>query len=203
MLETLYICSVFLFANSQHLSTHVSACPSMSQDHAAVFAWGFPHPCLFLNCSSRNSGLKHFFIFLNNGCIWFALSLSTSQMNMIKKWCGFIKLNASYLPLFMSSTYTDRNNCCFLWANKHSQFGTIPNSDSTYTSSNCLSHNNPACGCPYKFSQEEQRVFRTGPWLWPFMSWKTYPNIWTFWLWNFEQFWSVFCCVSCLSCTVW
>ena len=40
-LETLYTCSDFLFAKSQNLSTHFGACPSMSQDHATVFARSF------------------------------------------------------------------------------------------------------------------------------------------------------------------
>ena len=43
-LETWQNCSTFLFANSQYRSTHFRACPSMSQDHATVFAWGFSHP---------------------------------------------------------------------------------------------------------------------------------------------------------------
>ena len=46
--ETLYGCSVFLFANSQHRSTHFRACPSTSWDHAEVFARSLSHP---VNCS--------------------------------------------------------------------------------------------------------------------------------------------------------
>ena len=30
-------------------------------------------------------------------------------------------------------------------------------------------------------------IFHTGSWFRPFVSWKTYPNIWTFWFGNFEQ----------------
>ena len=41
--ETLCNCSVFLFASSQHLSTHFFAFPSISYDHANFFAWGFSH----------------------------------------------------------------------------------------------------------------------------------------------------------------
>ena len=33
-----------LFASSQCLSMYFFACPSMSYDHATVFAWGFFHP---------------------------------------------------------------------------------------------------------------------------------------------------------------
>ena len=49
------------------------------------------------------------------------------------------------------------------------------------------------------------------PWCGPFVSWKTYPNIWTFWFWNFEQLRSFLqfylgvrrYCISCLSLTTW
>ena len=41
-------CSVFLFASSHDLSTQIFACPSISYDHATVFARDFSHPG---NCS--------------------------------------------------------------------------------------------------------------------------------------------------------
>ena len=53
--------------------------------------------------------------------------------------------------ILMSSTYIDKNKPCFRWTNKHSQFGTFSHPSSNRVSSNCLSHNNPANGCPYKF----------------------------------------------------
>ena len=50
-------------------------------------------------------------------------------------------------------------------------------------------------------------VFHTGPWFWPFVSWQTNPNVWTFRIWNFQQFGCILhcylgiCrhCVCCLS----
>ena len=52
---------------------------------------------------------------------------------------------------FMSSTYTDKNNPCFRWTNRHSEFATFSHPRSNTTSSNCLSHKRPSTGFPYKF----------------------------------------------------
>ena len=41
-IETLYKCSVFLFASSEYRSTHFFAWPSIAYDHATVFALSFP-----------------------------------------------------------------------------------------------------------------------------------------------------------------
>ena len=54
-------------------------------------------------------------------------------------------------------------------------------------------------------------VFHTGPWLRPFVSWQTNPNVWTFRFWNFQLFVSIFhfdlgisrYCVRCLSSAPW
>ena len=59
--------------------------------------------------------------------------------------------SASFQQLCMSSTKTDENNPCFRWANRHSQCGAFSHPSSNSTSSNCLSLNNRANGCPYKF----------------------------------------------------
>ena len=49
-----------------------------------------------------------------------------------------------FIPtIFMSSTYTDKNNPCFLWTFSLPSFNR--------TSSDCRSHNNPADGCSCKF----------------------------------------------------
>ena len=53
-------------------------------------------------------------------------------------------------------------------------------------------------------------IFHTGSWFPSFVSWKTYPYFWTFWLRNFQQYWSIFqcylgicrCCIRCLSFTI-
>ena len=51
----------------------------------------------------------------------------------------------------MSSSCTDKNNPCFLWTNRHSQFGTYSHLSFNQTSSNCRFHNSPAKGWPYEF----------------------------------------------------
>ena len=43
----LCLTAVFLFVSSKYLSMHFRACPSISYDHATVFAWGFTHPGKF------------------------------------------------------------------------------------------------------------------------------------------------------------
>ena len=42
--------------------------------------------------------------------------------------------------ILMSSTNSDRDNPCFRWTNKHSQFGILSHPSSNKASSNCLSH---------------------------------------------------------------
>ena len=51
----------------------------------------------------------------------------------------------------MSSTYTVKNNPCLRRTNGHSQFVSFSHPSPNRTSSTCLSHNNPAHGCPQKF----------------------------------------------------
>ena len=111
---------------------------------------------------------------------------------------------------FVSSTFTDKNNPWFRWTKRQSQFGSFLHPSSNRISSNCFSHNNPANGCPYKF-RSKSTIFNDCPGIRSFVSWKTYPYVWTFWLRNCEQPRSVLrfylsvgrCCISCLSVTIW
>ena len=90
--------------------------------------------------------------------------------------------------ILMSSTYTDRNNPCFRWTNMHSQFGIFSHPSSDKASSNCLSHNNPGQWMTVQVSFNKYHgIFNYCPWFWPFMPWKTYPNVWSFRSGNFEQ----------------
>ena len=57
----------------------------------------------------------------------------------------------SFQPIFMSSAYTDKNNPFSRWTKRHSQFGIFSHPCFNRTFSNCLSHNSPAKGCPYRF----------------------------------------------------
>ena len=65
--ELCTIAPSLLFASSQYLSTHFFACPSMSQDHAIVFAWGFSHPG---NCSVAVADIRD----SNISLFWFIVS---------------------------------------------------------------------------------------------------------------------------------
>ena len=68
----------------------------------------------------------------------------------------------------------------------------FPHPSFNRTSSNCRSHNSPAKGWPYRFSlKRNDWVFHTGPWFRPYVSWKAYPYVWTYWLRNFEQSWTI------------
>ena len=58
----------------------------------------------------------------------------------------------SVLPaILISSTYTDKNSPFARFIHEHSQFKTLSQPFSNRTCSNCLSHNGPAKGWPYKF----------------------------------------------------
>ena len=82
-------------------------------------------------------------------------SIAQRIKNMINKWCGFVNIHIRAIFCFfpailMSSTYSDKNPC-FDEQNEHSQFGTFSHQSSSRTSSNCLSHERPASGWPYRF----------------------------------------------------
>ena len=77
------------------------------------------------------------FVFLNV-FVRFTLTLSTSQIHVVKKWCRFSKVNQlrQFLPhgtkmllssshFFMSSTYTEKNNPRVRCTTGDSQFGTF------------------------------------------------------------------------------
>ena len=85
--ETLRNCSVFLFASSLYLSTHFFTCPSISQDHASVFAWGCSHPGSFSFAAAEIRGSQHFSVSTDNILVRFAFTLSASQVYVVKKWC--------------------------------------------------------------------------------------------------------------------
>ena len=58
--------------------------------------------------------------------------------------------SASFQP-FLSSTFSDKNDRLFSVNKQTFQFGTFSHQNSNRASSNCLSLNNPARGCPDKF----------------------------------------------------
>ena len=92
----------------------------------------------------------------------FCISLSATQINMVKKWCWFSQINVfhKYLPqvvqiLFLSChfdiVHIHRRIILSLLTKKHSQFGTFSHSFSNITFLNCLSHTSLGEGWPYWF----------------------------------------------------
>ena len=161
--ETFYSCSNFVFAISQYRSTHLRACPSMSQDHAAVFAWGFSHSGNFsvATVEIRASNIFAYFpIMISFGLqsrwvhpksSWSRNDVGSSRSTFF---IDFFHMGAIFCfcpAILMSSTYPDKSGPCFRWTNRHSQFGTFSHPSSNRISSNCLSHNTPGNGCPYRF----------------------------------------------------
>ena len=62
------------------------------------------------------------------------------------------RINVLLFPAnFMSSTYTEKNNPFSRCTKRHSQFGIFTQPCFNRIFSNCLSHNSPAKGWPYKF----------------------------------------------------
>ena len=117
---------------------------------------------VFFSCSCGNPGFKHGSIIVNNTTAYFTLSLSTAQVYMIKESVGSPKSTSSlctfqiglifFFPAnLMSSTYTVQNDPFSRSTNKHSQLETFSHSFSKRIFSDCLSHNSPAQGWPYRF----------------------------------------------------
>ena len=74
----------------------------------------------FFSSTRRNSWFKHGSVTVNNILAYFTLSLSATQVYMIKERCGFSQINffIEYFPYvnvlfptnFVSSAHTDKNN---------------------------------------------------------------------------------------------
>ena len=122
---------------------------SPSMDHATVLAWGFPHTGNFWVATAENWDLN---ISLYRSIMFsFGLHSRWVQDQAVSSTSSTWEPYSAMPAILMSSTYTDKNNSCFRWTNRHSEFGTFSSQSSIRTSSNCLSHNSPASVCPYKF----------------------------------------------------
>ena len=113
----------------------------------------------FFNSPRGNSRFKHDSVIVHIIFTYFTLSLSASQLNMIKeKWfyrllCWILPTSDQYFLTtnLMSSTYTDKNNPFSRCTNKHSQLETFSQPGCKRIFSNCLTHKSPAKGWPYRF----------------------------------------------------
>ena len=120
--------------------------------------------CFRYCCGS--CGFEHGSVIVHSFFACFALSLSTSQVFVVKKWCWFSQIN-----LFIKY-FTRRIKKCFCPANfvihtyrqeyfsrctnKYSQLRAFSQTCSNRTFSNCRSHNSPAKGWPYRFRLKER-----------------------------------------------
>ena len=137
--ETLYNCSVFLFASLQHISTHCWTWPSMSQDHAHRLPREVLPTLAIFQLRQQTFVIRTCPVLNNNNFVRLAFTMSASQKYVVKKWSWFVKTNTLFTNCFhmgailcffpaifkMSSTSTDKNNPCLRWTNRHSQFGTL------------------------------------------------------------------------------
>ena len=144
------------------------------------FCVKFFPPLYFFSCSSRNSLSEHFSVFINNDFVRLPFTLSASQIGQ-----EMMLIHEDQHSSSISSIW-EPHSLSFqpFWCHPHVPIRII------------LKWN--------------EWVFHTGPRFRPFMSWKTYPKIWTFWLWNSGQSGSIlhldlgecWYSVGCLSITV-
>ena len=156
-------CWVVLLASSQNLSTHFFAWPSISKDHVEMFESSFTKPSnfsvalaeildpnIFRNCRQY---LCLFRILVEcNPSIHDPRKILVLPNRVVSSVLSTLdRCSVSFQPIFMSYTYTDKNNPFSRFTNEPSQFGTFSQPCSNGTFSNNLSHDSPARGWPYRF----------------------------------------------------
>ena len=114
--ETLNNCSTVWFAHSQNLSTQVFTWPNISKRPNDCLASYFYQPNNFQQLQ-RRFVIRTSFRFLKHTSIRFEFTLSTSQLNTVKKLCRLFQVNqfqqfhshwieVFFQTIFMSSTCT-------------------------------------------------------------------------------------------------
>ena len=101
--------------------------PSISQDHATVFAWGFSQPGKFAvaHAEIRDSNI---FLSCSNHCvIWFAFTL-----HFFINFCHMGAFFCFFPAILVSSTFSDKSNSWFRWTNTHYQSGTFSHPNSVF-----------------------------------------------------------------------
>ena len=197
--DTFWSCTLFLFANHS-IPQHIFwACPSMSQDHASVCAWGFSHTSNFC-CSRRNTWLEHLCVLFNDCFIrflfrWVHPKYSWSRNDVDSSISSFrinfftIRDKFCFLPtILMSSTCTDRNNPCLRWRTWHPKTGTFSHQRSIELRRTASLTTGQLMGDHRDFpsrSTTGSSIFShvSGP----FVPWKTYPYARTFRFGIFEE----------------
>ena len=175
------------------------------------------------SCSGRNSWFEHFLVLTDNVFVRFTFTLSASQICMIETWCWFVKINKfhEFLPHWSHILFFQP-----FWCHPRIPIRTILVFDEQIGIRNSvLFPIQVPIEPPQSVSPQEankrvtvQNSFKKNHWAciaWarfgPLVSWKTYPCIWTFRLWNLKQPWSVlhfylgvsWYCVGGLSSASW
>ena len=104
------------------------ACPSMSQDHATVFACGFSQPGNFSVAPAEIRDSNTFVCCSTSLHSRWVHPKYTWSRTVVDSWRSTFFINFFHMGalfcffpvILMSSTKTDRNNTCFRWTNMHS-----------------------------------------------------------------------------------
>ena len=185
--ETVYNCSVSLFASSQYLSTHYVACLSVSQDHATVFVWGFSHPgdSSVAVAQVRDSNISQNWLTM----ISFVLrSRWVHPSYVVKKWSLFVKFHKfhQFLPhwgqiLLLSSHSWVIHAYRGEWALYSMNKETFPIRKSQQNFIELFSHKKPSKWMSVQTSFKRNHwIFNGWPWFGQFVSWETYPYIYIY-----------------------
>ena len=115
---------------------HLFACPSTSQDYAAMFAFTSPEPGCFSIAPAEVSDSNNLFVLVDDTFFQLVFPLSASQVHLIQKLCGFPQITEFQqsfphgfqialfpLDMLLSSAYKDRTISICRCANKHSLAG--------------------------------------------------------------------------------
>ena len=126
-------CSVVLFADPQYRSTYFSAWPSISQDQTNRTRVRFIPNKKLINYFSGDSWFEYFAVIINNTFVRFSFTLNASQIDLVKKWCWFSKVNqvwcwgfALFQPYLCQPRIQIRKDFCRRCTNNHSQFVIFP-----------------------------------------------------------------------------
>ena len=115
---------------------------------------------VIFHSSGRNPWFEHTSVLIHN----VLANLAATQINMVKEWCCFSHINVfhefsksdwcssvSFQPIWCHPHTQTRIVPFSQLTNKHSQLETFSQPYFNWIFSNCLSHNSPAKGWPYRF----------------------------------------------------
>ena len=169
-LETLYDCSVLLFASSQHFSNALLSMSFHVVWRRDCFCVRVLQNKQFLSTPSRNSWFKLLSVLLNDSFVGHAFifecipntrgqgMMLVLQDQLASSISSTSEPYSAFCPaILMSSTYTAKNNPCFHWKNGHSQFDTSSHRSPIELSQIVFPTRGLQVGVNTNFAQEEPR----------------------------------------------